>query len=375
MKKFFILISAFIFLCSESFCGTGSSNPAHPFSQALSTNDINYIFLKRRDERGQMPPLSRKRIFCIFAILDKMMGGNGLSEEKDLFWVDDDTEDEDLSEIYSSQETPDYIYEHLVSITNQITQSKMKNYTLAVFSETFFSNNPALDDVSVENIVKCCKILTKKHKDLIICVNFLHKYAKSSLPSWLSPGDFANPLRNDFICTTTARQNVDTYKQRLLSNKISDLRFSNYSLIIWDGIPLSCYRKTIYLKEQDSLADKGYGFDFGDWHNYSTKELSTGSLDHKKFANLFNTRDKQVVMTRICADLADMPDVPDSIKLLIAQANDAPSGWLEKFQVSTVCCYCDAAKGCMILKPQKNAQKINTCSFVENELHYTICEY
>lgn len=373
MKKFFILISTFLFLCGESFCGPGSSKPVHPFSQALSTNDINYIFLKRRDERGQMPPLSIKRIFCIFAMLDKMMGGNGLLEEKDLFWVDDGTEDEDLSEIYSSQETPDYMYEHLVSITNQISQSRTKNYTLVVFSETFFSNNPALDNASVTKIVECCKLLTKKHENLIICVNFLHKFTNASRPIWLQSLPSAlHPEHHEFIGTD------DMHKAKLLSadNSNSGLRFSNYSLIVWNEIPLSCYRKTVYLLEQDSLIDMGYVFDFGNWNSYPTFELTQHDLvEHKKFAELFNTGTEQIVMNRICADLASMPNVSGAIKLLIVQANDAPGSWLEKFQTSTVCCYCDAARGCAILKPQKDVQKINTCPFVENELHCTIYKY
>lgn len=380
MRKFFILISAFLFLCGESFCGTVSSQPAHPFSQALSTNDINYIFLKRRDERGQMPPLSIKRIFCIFAMLDKMMRGNWLLEEKDRFWVDDDTEDEDLSEIYSSQETPDYMYEHLVSITNQIPQCGTKNYTLAVFSETFFSNNPALDNLSVTKIVECCRLLTKKHANLIICVNFLHKFTNASRPIWLQSLPSAlHPEDYEFIGTD------DMHKAKLLStdNSNSELRFSNYSLIVWNEISLSCYRKTVYLSEQDSLIDMGYGFDFGNWNSYQNIELASASQEHRNFAKFFNIGDKQVVMTRICADLASMPDIPRTINLLIAQANSAPglSSWYNK--IHSIFSYCDADKGCCIIVPHqdpyvkttKDAQKINTCPFVENDLHCTIYVY
>ncbi|MDR2781481.1 MAG: hypothetical protein LBB21_03455 [Holosporaceae bacterium] len=49
---------------------TKSITSAESFARAVTINDINYIMLKRRDSDGHMPPLSLKRVFCIFAMLD-----------------------------------------------------------------------------------------------------------------------------------------------------------------------------------------------------------------------------------------------------------------------------------------------------------------
>lgn len=228
--------------------------------------------------------------------------------------------------------------------------------------------------------MECCKLLTKKHENLIICVNFLHKFTNDSRPIWLQSLPSAlHPEHHEFIGTD------DMHKAKLLSadNINSGLRFSNYSLIVWNEIPLSCYRKTVYLSEQDSLIDMGYGFDFGNWNSYQNIELASASQEHRNFAKFFNIGDKQVVMTRICADLASMPDIPRTINLLIAQANSAPglSIWYNK--IYSICSYCDADKGCCIIVPHqdthdkkiKNAQEINTCPFVENDLHCTIYVY
>jgi hypothetical protein len=56
--------------------------PAQLFAKAVTINDLNYVMLKRRDDAGNMPPLSLKRVFCIFAMLDKFLGGDGLRSGK-----------------------------------------------------------------------------------------------------------------------------------------------------------------------------------------------------------------------------------------------------------------------------------------------------
>jgi hypothetical protein len=315
-------------------------------------------------------------------MLDKLMGGDGLLDKKIKFWGDDniennDEEDNDLYAIYSSQETTDEQYDSMSSIVS--IQKKPKPYTMIVFSETFFSNRPPLDNASVYQIINLCKILTKKYTSLIICINFLHRFdaAETMFPFWLSPDKSFNPPQSeDFIYAAN-----DYYKAKLISkgNQKSFSRFSNYSLVIWNGVSISCYRKTVYLEEQDSLIDHGYGFDFGDWNSYSTIELRSASQEHQEFAELFNMGNKQAVITRICADLSNMPNVPNSVRLLMIQANSAPPGWLEKFKNSTICCYCDAdpgSGGCALLSKtvkgkviQTNATEIETCSFMKNKLH------
>lgn len=356
-----------ILFSSDVLCGPGSSKPLHPLAQSIDSNDINYIFLKRRDEHGNMSPLSIKRVFCIFAILDKILGGNGLKDKKDKFWKDDETTDEELSAIYELQEIHNDTPEQLVSNTLPIPESQRSKYTMIIFSETFFSNSLALDTTSVANIIDCCRELTLKHDNLIICINFLHKY---DTPSWLSVQKKLTPLKEEYVCTT------DHYKDKLKENQKSSRRFSNYSVILWKGKALSCYRKTVYMRENDSLVEQGYGFDFGDWNSYQSIEALETPEEYSRWSELFNAGKNQKICTRICADLNYMPDVPENIKLLIVQANDSPSGWLEKFNgASTSCCFCDAAKGCCILKPQQNAQKIDTCPFVQNELHCTVYKF
>ena len=359
-----------ILFTSNVFCGTGFSKPLHPLAQSICADDINYIFLKRRDNHANMPPLSIKGVFCIFAMLDKILGGDGLKDKKGKFWKDDETTDEELSTIYELQEIPDYMPEHLVSVTSSIPASQRSKYSIIVFSETFFSNNPVLDNTSVEHIMECCRELTLKHDELVICINFLHKYNLDDTLSWLPVRkvDY-NPLKEEYICSTN--------KDKLLQNRTNHNRFSNYSVILWKGKVLSCYRKTVYMRENDSLAEQGYGFDFGDWNSYQSIETLDTSEEHSRLSELFNAGENQKICTRICADLHYMPYVPEDIKLLIIQANDAPSDWLKKFNVPTRCCFCDAAKGCCILKPQQqqNAQKIDTCPFVQNELHCEVYRF
>ncbi|MDR1207788.1 MAG: hypothetical protein LBJ89_00375, partial [Holosporales bacterium] len=65
--------------------------PARSFKAAVSANDVNYVMLKRRDDAGHMPALTLKRVFCIFAMLDKFLGGTGLADAKSEFWKSDET--------------------------------------------------------------------------------------------------------------------------------------------------------------------------------------------------------------------------------------------------------------------------------------------
>jgi hypothetical protein len=142
---------------------TKSKTAAQLFAKAVSTNDINYIFLKRRDIRGNMPPLSLKRVFCVFAMLDKFLGRNGLSEAKSEFWKADETTNEELQRDYAAQVTPDEILDEIVASTNSIPEDRREKWTIIVFSETFFSSDP-WDSFELEKVKKCCRLLTDKHK-------------------------------------------------------------------------------------------------------------------------------------------------------------------------------------------------------------------
>jgi hypothetical protein len=136
---------------------------AQSFAKAVSINDLNYIMLKRRDGSGKMPPLSLKRVFCVFAMLDKFLGGDGLLSEKSQLWVGDDAD------------TSSEILDEIIASTRPMQEARREKWTIAVFSETFFSDDPR-DSVEVEKVKKCCRLLTGKHKKLVIGANFLHKY-------------------------------------------------------------------------------------------------------------------------------------------------------------------------------------------------------
>jgi hypothetical protein len=56
------------------------------------------INIERRDEKGEIPSLCSKRIFCVFAMLDKFLGGDGLSEAKSEFWITEETDEQDVSD-------------------------------------------------------------------------------------------------------------------------------------------------------------------------------------------------------------------------------------------------------------------------------------
>jgi hypothetical protein len=353
---------------------TKPKTSAQLFAKAVSTNDINYIFLKRRNDKGGMPPLSLKRVFCIFAMLDKFLGGDGLSEVKPEFWKADDTTDEELQKDYAAQITTDEILDEIVASTDSIQENRREKWTIIVFSETFFSSDP-WDDAEVEKVKKCCRLLTDKHKTLVICVNFLHKYrGVFGTPSR------QKPIEKEFVATT------DEYKAILTQNALSNFRFSNHSMIVWNGVQISCYRKTTYNeegeepKEEIDVVRQGYGYDFGDWRSYPARQLTEASDDHKKFAELFNTGTNQIIASRICSDMNHTPDLSKSIKLLILQADDAPlrEFWIPKVH-NAIVCYCDAGRNiCAVIKPVDkvtSAEKENVSPFIWNELRCTVALY
>jgi hypothetical protein len=348
---------------------------AQLFAEALSAGDVNYIFLKRRDEDGNMPPLSRKRVFCIFVMLDKLLGGDGLPNAKPEFWKEDDPADEKLREKYVEQITLDEILDEIVVSAPSIPGERREKQTIIVFSETFFSDDP-WDDREIEKVMKCCGLLTEKHKNLVISVNFLHKYqGTSQTPSRRSP------IREKFV---VARD--DKSKMVLLRNRLSDLRFSNCSRIVWNGVPISCYRKTTYQKEgegkkkEEDFINGGYGYDFGDWKSYPSSELSEASEEHKEFATLFNSGKKQVVASRTCSDMNFTPKLTESIKLLILTADDAPrlEFWIPQVRNANVCC-CDASSyTCTVTLPinrKRPAERVNVSPFFGNVLHCVVAAY
>jgi hypothetical protein len=61
---------------------------AQSLENAVSSNDLNYILLKRKDG-NRIPALHPRDSFTIFAMLDKFLGGDGLLAERLQFWTED----------------------------------------------------------------------------------------------------------------------------------------------------------------------------------------------------------------------------------------------------------------------------------------------
>jgi hypothetical protein len=344
---------------------------AQSFARAVAINDITYIMLKRRDSGGHMLSMSLKRVFCIFAMLDKFLGGDGLLAEKTEFWKADDTFDENLLREYAAQETPDEILDEIIASMPNIPEDRQGKWTIIVFSEAFFSDDP-WNSAEVEKVKKFCQLLTNGHKNVVISVNFLHKYEeKSDTPSR------RKPPAEKYIVTNDAA--------RLKQNRSSNLRFSNCSLIFWKGVPLSCYRKTTYKMEaesedrnEDNILKHGYGYDFGDWKSYAPPELAAASDDHREFAALFNSGRRQIIVSRTCYDMNFTQTLAKSVKLLILTADGAPSpmGWKDKI-CNTKACVSDADRGLFTIISGifKTVPQFNSSFFTQDKLLYTMSAY
>ncbi|MDR1208035.1 MAG: hypothetical protein LBJ89_01645, partial [Holosporales bacterium] len=90
---------------------------AQSFKAAVSANDVNYIMLKRNDGAGYMPALSLKRVFCLFAMLDKFLGGDGFADVTSEFWKSDETTDPTLQAEYERQITSNEILDAVIDST------------------------------------------------------------------------------------------------------------------------------------------------------------------------------------------------------------------------------------------------------------------
>jgi predicted amidohydrolase len=328
--------------------------PSKSFANAVSINDLNYLLLKRKNG-DSIPAMHPSDQFTIFAMIDRFLGGDGLLLEKHQFW-------DEISPIVPI--TNDQKFEEMLATMLPIHEDRREKWTIIVFSETFFSDEPC-DDAEIEQFMRLCRLLTEKHQKLIISVNFLHKYEGKS-----STFSRRTPISKDFI---SGRGNP-----ALQRNRQSNLRFSNCSLILWNGVPISCYRKTTYTKEGDDLVSEGYGYDFGDFKSYPTPELQAVSEAHKEIAKLFNSGRKQIIAAKTCSDIAFIPSLSKLIKLLILTADGSPNViyWQDK-TLNTLVCVSDADRGgfFVINKTQPTATKIQVSSFVFNELFCTFMIY
>lgn len=218
----------------------------------------------------------------------------------------------------------------LESLFQQIKKNVPKNKTtFVIFSEMFFSSTP-LETKHVKPIIEECKKLTSQNQRLFVCVNFLHKF--SERPSWL-PEEGINSRNKSIKYINTLANPLDS--NELVSifwpEKTNSYKISNYSLIIWNGKPISFYRKSTYCKEADSeciannngkwsAGDSTY--EFGDWQIHS---LCSEDPYQNIFTRLFHSG---LISLRICFDVSDtIDDSPLCSKnnaVCFIQANGVP---------------------------------------------------
>ncbi|MDR0753556.1 MAG: hypothetical protein LBE95_02735 [Holosporaceae bacterium] len=141
---------------------------------------------------------------------------------------------------------------------------------------------------------------------------------------------------------------------------------------------MSCYRKTTYKDEDNTLVNEGYGYDSGDRKSYASPELAAASDDHKEFAALFNSGRKQIIAARTCSDMNHTPDFAKSVKLLILTADGSPSpmGWKDKVRKITVC-VSDADRGLFTIVSGifKTVPQFNSSFFTQDRLLYIMSAY
>jgi hypothetical protein len=156
------------------------------------------------------------------------------------------------------------------------------------------------------------------------------------------------------------------------------MKVCNCSLIFWNGVSLSCYRKTTYKDEGNNLVAAGYGYDFGDFKSYAPPELSASSDDHKKFAKLFNSGRQQIVVSRTCYDMNFTPALSRQIKLLILTADGAPTFRIWKNKVCNIkVCVSDADRGesIVLFGVRKAATENHLSPFIFDKLSCIIIQY
>lgn len=227
----------------------------------------------------------------------------------------------------------------------------LSKWTFIVFSETFFGNTPVINHDTVCKIVTTCNNFSKKHPNVFIHINFLHTFHNKNRPPWLPERgiDTADIHPNRIICAGTTFEN-DAAKVAIFKyNDRKDNRISNYSLLIWNEKPIVFYRKSTYCNEANASVIKyeptsqklqagDYLYEFGDFRENAVDGL-TG--DYKAIADTL-LRDG-FFKTRICYDLNEMAGFDSSTKILIINANEAPSiyGWKDKINSDMFCIEAD----------------------------------
>jgi hypothetical protein len=215
------------------------------------------------------------------------------------------------------------INEIFEKIAEKITPTENK-WTLVVFSEYFFGEINPLNNNEVNYIVGKCNELTNRYEKVIIHINFLHTFntIDAQCPEWVKYNYI--PIANAEI----GNRLINTDQNMILPVTAERThRGSNYSLVIWNDLPISIYRKSTYCNEANAIfnsANASHAYEFGDFLSH---QLGREGI-HQQIADIF-AGDASLVITRICADMNREAFLTDQHLrqngILILPAKEAPT--------------------------------------------------
>jgi hypothetical protein len=193
---------------------------------------------------------------------------------------------------------------------------------LIIFSESFFGDTKASDNERINYIMEKCRQLTKDFTKIILHLSFLHEFRVDESPIWLQQ---YNPISAEEIPSRLI--NTTQHAEFLRANETNQNRIANYSLVIWNGLPITIYRKSTYCEEAEKNVNPVSGvathaYEFGDFKSHI---LVTNGI-FKQMAEIFASTNSAVI-TRMCSDMNHrfLNTLPKNREtLLILPANEAP---------------------------------------------------
>lgn len=182
-----------------------------------------------------------------------------------------------------------------------------------------------------------------------IHINFLFTFKNSNRPPWLPDNtrDKDEIQKDRIFCSAAPEkiQNIGIITNILEGN---DNRLVNCSILIWNGQPISYYRKSTYCREKDkliissaadgSLAAGDYKYEFGDFKDHIVPGLQG---EYSTMAQ--QLIDGKILTSRICYDLNEPYELPEG-NLLIINSNGIPSfrGWRPRLSNDVFCIIADS---------------------------------
>jgi hypothetical protein len=245
----------------------------------------------------------------------------------------------------------------------------------------------------VNDIIVKCREFTRANRKVFIHINFLFNFQNSHRPQWFpETGTDTSVVSKDRIKCTAPEACwplISSAHRTTINNRIS-----NCSVLIWDGEPISYYRKSTYCNEADSLiiAHNGTNFivgshkyEFGDFKDHIVPNLGKNHLGIAKMLFDKSICKKPLISTKICYDLNVMPNIGNNVSLLIINANEAPNiaGWKEKIKNSVFCIQSDPYHQNPVIAPYQERGEIKypswrysffkkTGRFLPNEYRHTL---